>query len=225
MKLGDFIWIAVICGISALLVIPTTHVIFIDLTVSHPYIMAFFKFLVLATMGELLAIRIVGGEWKKPIGMVYKSIVWGLIGMLVALMFQVYSAGVSGAIKAGYLFAGTGTLGLLLAAFYTSLFMNLTFGPMFSAAHRVTDTYIDLRETSPKPPTLSQAVASVDWQAFIHFVVYKVQVFIWLPAHTLVFLVPPEYRVLVAAYLSIALGIILSYARRRKSTSTPTAEC
>ncbi|MBP2654864.1 MAG: conserved rane protein of unknown function [Firmicutes bacterium] len=217
MKQGDFIWAIVLCVISALLIVPVTHEVFIQMTAAHPYIMAFIKFLILATMGELLAIRIVSGAWKKPAGMIYKSFIWGIIGMLVALMFQVFSNGVAGAAKAGMLFVGEGFLSLLLGAFYTSAFMNLTFGPMFSAAHRVSDTYIDMRETDKAAPALAEVLVHIDWQAFINFIVLKIQPFFWIPAHTIVFMLPPEYRVLAAAYLSIALGVLLSYARRRQT--------
>lgn len=51
------------------------------------------------------------------------------------------------------------------------------------------------------------------------FVVGKTLPLWWIPVHTLTFLLPSEYRVLVAAYLSIVLGIILTYARRRKAAS------
>jgi hypothetical protein len=37
----------------------------------------------------------------------------------------------------------------------------------------------------------------------------------WIPAHTITFSLPPEYRVLMASFLSIALGGILAFAKRR----------
>lgn len=217
MKLGDFVWIVVICGISALLVIPSTHEVFIQMTATHPYVMAFIKFVVLATMGELLAVRMVGGQWKKTPGMVYKAIIWGVIGMLIALMFQVFSTGVAGAGNAGLLYLGDGFVKLFLGAFFTSAIMNLTFGPMFSMAHRISDTCIDMWARDGAAPSLSTVLTAIDWLAFIRFIVFKIQPFFWVPAHTIVFMLPPEYRVLAAAYLSIALGAILSYARRKQT--------
>jgi len=217
LKLGDLIWALVICGISALLIIPVTHEVFISLTLTHPYIMAFIKFAVLATAGELLAVRIVGGVWKKTTGMIYKAIVWGVIGMLIALMFVVFSAGVAGAAKAGILYIGEGVVCLFLSAFFTSGIMNLTFGPMFSLAHRICDTFIDMWAEDGTAPSFSRVLTSIDWLAFVRFIVLKMQPFFWVPAHTVVFMLPPEYRVLAAAYLSIALGAILSYGRRRQA--------
>jgi len=65
--------------------------------------------------------------------------------------------------------------------------------------------------------SLSRLIATIDWDNLIGFVVVKTIPFFWIPAHTIVFMLPGEYRVLVAAYLSIALGIILSYSKILKS--------
>ncbi len=41
-------------------------------------------------------------------------------------------------------------------------------------------------------------------------------VLFWIPAHTFTFLLPPVWRILFAAYLGIALGLILSFAARTR---------
>jgi len=61
-------------------------------------------------------------------------------------------------------------------------------------------------------------VGTIDWQGFFGFVVAKTIPLFWIPAHTVTFLLPPEYRVLAAAFLSIALGAILAFAKRRHSS-------
>ena len=215
MKRGDILWSALLLGITALLIIPETHEVFISVTNLHPYLMGFVKFGILASMGELLSIRIVTGKWCKTPGMLYKAGIWGIIGLLSPLMFSIYSNGVSGAVKAHLLVSADGIPGLLLNAFLISAIMNLSFSPVFMAAHRISDTYIDMRFTGQKI-TLPEVINKVDWQGFIKFVVGKTVPFFWIPAHTITFMLPPVYRVLAAAYLSIALGIILSYARRRQ---------
>ncbi len=50
----------------------------------------------------------------------------------------------------------------------------------------------------------------MDWHGFVSFTLFKTIPLFWIPAHTLTFLLPPEYQVIAAAALSIALGIILS---------------
>lgn len=216
MKKDDFIWFAALCAVSAFLLVPSLHEIFVTQTKAHPYLMGFAKFAILATMGELLSLRILFGKWTKPIGMAYKILIWGIIGMLIVLMFGLFSSGVAGLEAQGLLFTAPGFIGALFTAFFISAFMNLTFAPVFMATHRFTDTYIDMKAEN-KYVTPAQVVDAIDWKGFIRFVVGKTVPFFWIPAHTATFLLPPTYRVIAAAYLSIALGLILAYARRKKS--------
>lgn len=219
MKLGDYVWLLALSILSAGLLVPSTHQVFIRLTQEHPYLMGFVKFAILATMGELLVIRLLSGQWKKTVGMFSKAIIWGIVGLLVVLMFEIYLNGVAGAVRKQLLYVGDGAVTPVLTAFFISAIMNLTFGPVFMAAHRMTDLYID-RKSEGVSADWTTIVENIDWQGFVKFVVAKTVPFFWIPAHTIVFLLPPEYRVLVAAYLSIALGAILAYARRRKSEAS-----
>jgi hypothetical protein len=220
MNRGDFLWLAALCAASSIMLVPSSHQIFISATKAHPYVMGFGKFAVLATMGELLAIRIAMGEWKRPAGVTYRGIIWGLIGVLIVLMFEIFSSGVAAAVSKGLLWSGDVSTSKIWTAFWISSIMNFAFGPVFMTLHRITDTYIDLicgENTPPGDVKLSDVIARIDWQGLVSFVVLKTIPFFWIPAHTITFLLPPEYRVLMAAYLSIALGAILSYGKRRKS--------
>ena len=40
----------------------------------------------------------------------------------------------------------------------------------------------------------------------------------WIPAHTVTFMLPSEYQVMMAAALSVALGIFLSLGNRKKKS-------
>jgi len=182
--------------------------------------MGFGKFAVLATMGELLAIRIAMGEWKRPAGVVYRSIIWGLIGILIVLMFEVFSSGVAGALSKGLLWSGDTFSAKIWTAFWIGAIMNLAFGPAFMTLHRITDTYIDIicGENVPlRSVKLSDVISRIDWHGLVSFVILKTIPYFWIPAHTLTFLLPPEYRVLMAAYLSVVLGAILAYGKSKKS--------
>jgi len=193
--------------------------LFAELTIAHPYLMGFVKFAVLATVGELIAIRIVGGRWKIPPGLVYRTVVWGVLGMGIVLMFEIFFAGTTSALSKGLLYGGNASLQPIFKAVFTSAIMNLTFAPTFMAFHRFTDTTIDMVCGEGKKIgdiQLSEVTRRIDWQGFVSFVVLKTIPFFWIPAHTVTFLLPPEYRILVAASLSIALGAILAYAKRKK---------
>jgi len=227
LKKYDLLWAAVLAGIAAFLLTPASHRIFVTLSMAHPYLMAFAKFLLLASMGELLAIRITGGEWRIPAGMAYRAVIWGLIGMLIVIVFEFFSSGVVSAMKKGLLPSfGAGFAHDLAFAFFTSAFMNCLFAPTFMAAHRIIDTYIDLgngRLRGMAIVPLTEVIKKIDWYGFVAFVVGKTIPFFWIPAHTVTFLLPPEYRVLAAAFLSIALGGILAFAKRKNSKQTAKA--
>lgn len=214
-KKGDVLWLALLCVVTGFLIVPELHRLFIRATVSHPYLMGFFKFTILATMGELLTIRLVTGSWKKIPGIGYKALVWGLIGLSIVLMFGLFYEGVQSAIQKGLLPGAEGFTGRFLMAFYTGSLLNLTFAPVFMAAHRISDTWID-QYVEGRKPTVAGIIAQIDWPEFMRFVVGKTIPFFWIPVQTVNFMLPAEYRIIVAAYLSIVLGLILAYARRRK---------
>ncbi len=213
MKKGDLLWFSVLVLFGAFLAVPSTRELFEMATMSHPYIMGFFKFMILASMGELLAIRIASGDYHKPVGMFWKAIVWGFIGVLITLMFKVFAGGVLSAMDKGLLpFKGS----KFAFAFFTSAIMNLFFAPTFMGLHKYTDTFIELRYRDNKSPSMKEVVGAIDFYGFISFVLLKTIPFFWIPIHTITFLMPAEYRVIMAASLSIVLGAILSFSAKSK---------
>lgn len=213
---GDICWALALCAVSIFLIVPALHKVFIQATLDYPYLMGFIKFAVLATMGELLTLRIISGTWRRPSGMYYKAVVWGFLGISIVLMFGLFAKGVQGVVEQGLLPDAPGFAGRLLRAFYIGTLLNLTFGPAFMAVHRITDTWID-RFVEGQRPTLSGIIEQINWPEFFRFVVGKTIPFFWIPVQTINFMLPAQYRIIVAAYLSIALGLILAYARRRKT--------
>lgn len=215
MKKGDVIWTAALIGIIAFLLSPTTHKVFVSFTTDYPYIAGFLKFAILATMGDLLAYRIVTSEWKIRKGFLFRVFIWGFLGMAIVLVFTIFGAGITAAMEKGVL-PGVGCT--IAFAFFTSAIMNLTFAPTMMGFHRLTDTYADLKFIEGrKNLKLDQVSDEIDWNNFISFVVLKTIPAFWIPAHTITFLLPPEYRVLMAAFLSIALGAILSFAKAKNN--------
>jgi hypothetical protein len=68
---GDILWLSSLLIFTAFLVLPQTHQVFIQWTSNHPYWMGFLKFAILATMGELLALRLANRTWKIPDGLIF----------------------------------------------------------------------------------------------------------------------------------------------------------
>jgi hypothetical protein len=221
MKKGDFLWGLALLVWVVILVVPASRVVFISVTDAHPYAGGFVKFAILASMGDMLGIRVLKGEWIKPEGLVYKALIWGVIGLMVTLVFTVFMGGAAAAQASGKLpFKGS----VLAQAFYGSAIMNATFGPMMMAFHRFTDMYIDAKADSKGGNvTLKELIAKNDWNSLVEFSWLKTCPFFWIPAHTIVFLLPGEYRVIVSAFLSIALGLLLSFAKKEKPAKAEAA--
>ena len=104
----------------------------------------------------------------------------------------------------------------VFGAFFISVMMNTTFGPVFMTLHKITDTqilqYRGKLTALIKPLPMGKILSSLNWNVQWGFVFKKTIPFFWIPAHTITFLLPGQYQVLFAALLGVALGIILSIA-------------
>lgn len=215
MKLGDYLWGGLLLLWAAVLVVPITREVFMAMTQAYPYISGFFKFFVLATMGDMLGARILHGQWQKTKGLIFKAIIWGIIGMMITLAFTLYSEGVLAAQDIGRLPFHGSKFG---HAFLTSAMMNITFAPFMFLFHKFSDLYIDVKYRGMKKVTINDLVKEVDFNMLIGFSMLKTIPFFWIPCHTLVFLMPPQYRVVASAFLSIALGLMMAIAKKSKKT-------
>ncbi len=197
---------------AVILVIPLSREVFIGLSgdVKTKYFMGFIKFAVLATAGELLSARLAKKEWIAPPKIIARFIIWGFIGVWITFMMGVF-----------FTAAGSGTvlplpkdtssvLYRFLRAFYTSVLMNTSFGPTFMAVHKCSDRYLELRAEGKSAPSLSDVITTIDWTRFVGFTIFKTVPLFWIPAHTVTFMLPQEYQVIMAAALSVALGVILN---------------
>jgi hypothetical protein len=151
--------------------------------------------------------------------MIYRVFVWGGVGFFMVPAFPVYSNGVAAALQSGML-PGGHSGSPLIRAIWTSVVMNMTFGPVVMIGHRVCDTYLDLaggRLLRLPSVRLGEVITTINWHNLIEVVCIKMLVFFWLPAHTITYLLSPQYRVLCAASLSFALGVILAFFKRERT--------
>ncbi|HHT20968.1 MAG TPA: hypothetical protein GXZ74_05990 [Tissierellia bacterium] len=214
MRRNDIYWLLALGAFLFVMLSPWTSATFSSLTADHPYLMGFIKFFFLASLGELFAIRLNRGDYHLPPYLLIRAIIWGIVGLMVVYTFTLYSGGVSALMAAKMLPNG----GRFFHALMTSASMNLTFAPAFMAAHRISDRVLDRRAEARFG--VRAAISDIDWTNFYSFVLGKTVPFFWIPAHTITFLLPLTYRVLVAAMLSIALGLILSLAKATKKEKT-----
>ena len=205
-----------LAGFAAILIIPASREVFKALSSTHPYLMGFAKFAILATAGELLAVRLAKKEWLLPSYVWTRFLIWGVIGVWITYMMKIFGAGV-GALMASGLLPNPEheLLNSFIKAFMISATMNLSFGPTFMALHKCSDTYLDIRATGKRKISLANVIHKVDWEKFASFTLLRTVPLFWIPAHTLTFMLPAEYQVAMAAALSVALGIILNLKRKK----------
>ncbi len=204
---------AALLSFTIILIIPSTREGFGRLSADYPFPMGFLKFAVLATAGELIAAYIATGKPTMPVKIVWRFLIWGLIGMWITLMMKVYSAAAVALMANGLLPGGDSGF---LRALYTSALMNTTFGPTFMAVHKCSDMFLELRAKG-EPSGLCSVMKAIDWSRFAGFTILKTVPIFWIPAHTVTFLLPSQYQVIMAAALSVVLGVILSLGNRKKA--------
>lgn len=210
-RLVTAVWVLVIGAVVALLLMPAGREVFEAATRSAPYPMGVLKIGLLGTMGELLGAKIVTGRWKlRGIRLWQRTAVWAFLGVVFTAVFPLFSFGVDGLLDKGLLPGkGVGTL----TAFWKSFFMNIIFAFPMMVFHRITDTLIDRNQLLGRWP-LVQVFVGIDWRNMFR-VVGAACLWFWIPAHTITFVLPPEYRVMSAALLAIVLGTILGFAKKR----------
>jgi hypothetical protein len=201
-RLPDLLGAAYFLAITGLLV--TEPSLVAALTKAHPYAMGFVKFAILATFGECLKNRLTAGQWI-PSALPVRALIWGLFGVWITAAFPFMDGGMR-TLAALHLWPAAP------AAFWMSTWINLFagFGFFMMFVHYWTDSM--LVRGFHAPWHLLGWPETVRWGKVILISI----VLFWIPAHTVTFLLPPVWRILFAAYLGIALGLILSFAARTR---------
>lgn len=222
MKKSDILFLAIIIvAIVPFVVSEVPYQLYKDLNAAHPYWLAFAKFAILSTVGELLGLRIKsGGYTSEGFGALPRAILWGFYGVWIAIAMKCFAygapamvetLGASGVVEA---MKGGFTPSKLLGAFSISVMMNTLFAPVFMTLHKITDAHIVKYGGSLKallhPIEMRKAIAALDWDTQWNFIIKKTIPIFWIPAHTITFLLPASEQVLFAALLSIVLGVFLS---------------
>ncbi len=213
--------VAVICGFAF---IPGAWKWFNTTTKAHGLLMSFFKFAILGTFGEMLSLRIREGKYlKERFGLFPKLLIWGVLGVVIASAMTIFKSGTVTLLDkgfklhdAGLWFAGSLSWGKFFVALCISVLMNTLFAPVFMTFHKITDIHIadtggTLKGFFGKKLNINDIMANkIDWNIQFGFIFAKTIPLFWYPAHTITFLLPSTYQVLFAAFLGVALGVILS---------------
>ncbi|MCA3184245.1 hypothetical protein [Cupriavidus sp.] len=233
MKIQDLALAALLCLILVpFAVFPEWLAAYKAFNGQHGMVMAFIKFGVLATLGEVIGLRIRTGHYlRKGFGVLPKMVVWGMLGLFISMAFKVFAVGspyfaeylgIEGVVAA---MAGGFTMLKLAGALMISILMNLVFSPVMMTAHKITDMHIARHHGSLlalcRPIAVAEHLQAIDWQTQWGFVFKKTIPFFWIPAHGLTFLLPPDSQILFAAVLGVALGIVLAIAGPKPAQPVP----
>ncbi|MBN2237567.1 MAG: Mpv17/PMP22 family protein [Bacteroidales bacterium] len=204
-------------------IFPKVYLWYVHLNAEHGIIMSFFKFAILATLGEIIGLRIRKGTYyEKGFGLVPRAIVWGFLGITIKMAFVIFASGTPaflvylGFDEAVQILKSPLSWSKVSVAFSISMAMNLIYAPIMMTLHKITDLHILQTHGTIRgfftPIPIRKIMSQMNWDVMWNFVFKKTIPFFWIPAHTITFLLPPDFQVLFAALLGIALGIILAVA-------------
>jgi hypothetical protein len=225
-KQDFYFWGAVVLLFLPFFVSKDVYNFYKDFNHDHGMIMAFLKFAVLATLGELIGLRIKTGAYYQPgFGVWPRALVWGGIGLTIKLAFIIFATGTPAFLD--YMGLGGATTAMkegftvtkLFVAFSISVAMNIIYAPVMMTFHKMSDIHIVSNGGTMKgfftPVHFDKILGGMNWDVMWNFVFKKTIPFFWIPAHTITFLLPADVQVLFAALLGIALGTILAVAGKK----------
>jgi hypothetical protein len=224
MKRSDFVFLfAVAIFFLPFSVSEKVYHFYVSFNHEHGYFMAFIKFAILATLGEVIGLRIKTGQYNQPgFGILPRAIVWGFIGLTIKGAFVIFQSGTPimlenlGVKNAVSALSGPFSAEKLFVAFCTSVALNVVYAPVMMTFHKMMDVHIVAHGGTVSGLFtfihFKEIIVNLDWNVQWNFVFKKTIPFFWIPAHTITFLLPPDFQVLFAALLGIALGTILSIA-------------
>lgn len=228
MKKQDFLFILLVVVVFLpFIVSDSVYDWYKTFNAEHGMVMSFIKFAILSTLGEVLGLRISAGVYnKKGFGIIPRMVVWGILGVGISAAMIIFSKGVPqfleymGMANATAAFVGEAlTVDKVLVALAISVTMNTIFAPVFMTFHKITDTHILQCGGSTRslitPIPMGKIISGLNWNVQWGFVFKKTIPFFWYPAHTITFMLPPDMRVLFAAFLGIVLGVLLAVAARK----------
>ena len=194
---------------------------------AHGMIMSALKFGILSTLGESIGLRLRKGVYyEKGFGVAPRAMVWAMLGMGINMAMIIFSKGTPMFLQ--YLGMGnaitvmTETLSWekVLVAFSISVTMNTIFAPVFMTFHKITDMHISqtggtVKGFFSRSINMGESFQAIDWQRQWGFIFKKTIPLFWIPAHTITFILPVQWRVLFAALLGVVLGVLLSVSSKK----------
>ena len=173
---------------------------YVAFVITHPLVSAMIQFALLGTLGDVIAKWIIEKKVSAPFGfgtLLLKMLEWAFLAILIKYAFSGFNGFVDKLVADGMLPELSGPM----RAFAVSTTMNLQFGPFLVLMHRLLDNMV---AGVKNWANLDKGFMSLLW--------------FWIPAHTVTFSLPKPYQIGLAALWSVALGVILGFYNRQKTS-------
>ncbi len=172
---------------------------YIEFVKNNIILSSFIQFAILGLLGEYAGIYVSKKRISKAFTLpqaLLKSLGWGFLGILIKYAFTGFVAFTNGLIAHHLLPSSFACVWIF--SFFTSFFMNTLFGPQLMFLHRFIDNLIVKRKGFKG---IEGALKTLIW--------------FWIPAHTITFTLPVEFRIGLAALWSVVLGVILGFFKQK----------
>ena len=91
--------VLVILAFSPFFIFDSVYQFYDSFNKEHGMVASFIKFAILATLGEVIALRIREGIYhRKGFGILPRAIVWGFIGLTIKIAFIIFATGTPAAL-------------------------------------------------------------------------------------------------------------------------------
>lgn len=224
MKKSDIYFIlGVLLFFMPFFVFPSVYKFYFQQNLERGILLSFVKFAFLATLGEVIGLRIRTGKYhQKGFGILPRAIVWGFLGISLKIAFDIFASGTpvflekAGFADASRIIHSNLSWKKVLVSFSISTAINLFYAPVLMTFHKITDSHILNTGGSVKglftPIPFARILRDINWDVQWNFILKKTIPLFWIPAQTITFLLPEEFRILFAAFLGIVLGVLLAVA-------------
>jgi len=227
MRKDIYFLIALIVFFSPFFIFEKVFDFYYQFNLEHGVLMSFIKFAILATLGEVIGLRIRKGVYHQTgFGLLPRAIVWGFLGITIKIAFDIFAAGTPvflekvGFDNAAQIIHGDLSWKKVLVSFSIGSALNLFYAPVMMTFHKITDIHIVETGGTLKGffsrIDFARIFKEIDWDTQWNFIFKRTIPLFWIPAQTITFLLPEEYRVLFAAFLGIILGMLLAFAALKK---------
>lgn len=232
MKKSDLVFALVLCAMFLPFVLSKeAYDFYTYMSGHHAMLMGFLQYALLATIGEMLGLRLQTGEYvTKSFGLWPRALVWGTLGLTIVAAIKIFGVGTPPFLDyvfglepgtfATEIFSPQFSALKLLGAFCMAFFMDVFFSPLFMIVFTIYDMHIKqtggtLGGFFSHKVQYSNNLQNFNWKVQWQFVFMKTIPFFWIPAHTIMYLLPSEFQVLMSSMLGIVLGVILFIANRK----------